>query len=101
MQKCALCGKYSNYKNMIHENSYIKTVENRTIEIKPKLNCKIYLILSAQCSIRKEIYVGKTKNSFSVRWNAHRSNWLKLLRNFNLVVVNSVKKQLVINTTNN
>ena len=70
---------------MIDENIYIKTVENRTIDIKPKLNCKSYGIYSAQCSICEEIYVGQTKNSFNVRWNAHRNNWKKFQRNSNLV----------------
>ena len=47
---CALCGKHSNYKDMIDENSYIKTVENRIINIKPKLYCKVteYILLSVQ-----------------------------------------------------
>ena len=83
-KNCALCGKY-NYKNMIDENSYIKTVENRIIDIKPKLNCKSYGIYSAQCTICKEIYVGQTKNSFNVRWNAHRNSWKKFQRNSDLV----------------
>ena len=83
-KNCALCGKY-NYKDMIDENSYIKTNENRIVNIKPKLNCKNYGIYSAQCTICKEIYVGQTKNSFNLRWNAHRNNWKKFQRNSKLV----------------
>ena len=70
---------------MIDENSYIKTNENRIVNIKPKLNCKNYGIYSAQCIICKEIYVGQTKNSFNLRWNAHRNNWKKFQRNSKLV----------------
>ena len=53
-KNCALRGKYSNYKDMIDENNYIKTVENRIINIKPKLNCKSYGIYSAQCTIARK-----------------------------------------------
>ena len=54
---------------MIDDNDYIKTIWNRKIELKPKLDCKSYAIYSAQCSICKEIYVGQTKNSINIRWN--------------------------------
>ena len=70
---------------MIDENSYIKTNENRIVNIKPKLNCKNYGIYSAQCTICKEIYVGQTKNSFNLRWNAQRNNWKKFQTNSKLV----------------
>ena len=47
---CTLCGKYSNYKNMIDENNYIKIDENRIIDINSKLNCKFmeYILLNVQ-----------------------------------------------------
>ena len=70
---------------MIDDNNYIKTVQNKIVKIKPKLNCKSYGIYSAQCTICKKIYVGQTKNNFNVRWNAHRNNWKKFQRNFNLI----------------
>ena len=70
---------------MIAENNYIKTVENRKIDIKPKLDCKSYGIYSAQYSKCKEIYVGQTKNSFNLRWNAHRYNWKKFQTNLNSI----------------
>ena len=78
----ALCGKYSSYKSMIDKNNYIRTLENRKIDIKPNLNCKSYGIYSAQYSICKKIYVGQTKNSFSLRWNANRNNWKKIQKFF-------------------
>ena len=65
----------------------MKTVKNRTIEIKPKLNCKRYGIYSAQCLICEEIYVGQTKNSFNVRWDAHKNSRKKFIRNFNSVCI--------------
>ena len=66
---------------MIDDNDYIKTIENRKIDVKPKLNCKSYAINSAQCSVCKKIYVGQIKNSFNVRWNAYRNNQKKSKRN--------------------
>ena len=63
---------------MLDENDYIKTIENRKIDVKPKLNCKSYVINSAQCSICKEIYVGQTKNSINIRWNQTCYKALKL-----------------------
>ena len=70
---------------MIDENDFIKTIGNKTYDIKPKLNCKSYDIYSAWCSICKEIYVGQTKNSFNVISNAHRNNWKIFQRNFNSI----------------
>ena len=74
----ALCGKYSSYKSMIDKNNYIRTLENRKIDIKPNLNCKSYGIYSAQYSICKKIYVGQTKNSINIRWNQTCYKALKL-----------------------
>ena len=59
---------------MVDENNFIKTKENRRIDIKSKLNCKNYGIYSAQCLKYKDIYVGQTKNGFDLRWNSHQTN---------------------------
>ena len=58
-KKCALCEHYSTYKNMIDENNFMTTKENRRIDIKSKLNCKKYGIYSAQRLKCKEIYMGQ------------------------------------------
>ena len=69
--KCALCGNFGKYKiSMVNKN---KTIRN--IKIKQNLNCKDYGIYAATCNICNEIYIGQTVNSFSTRWNTHRSTW--------------------------
>ena len=69
--KCALCGNFGKYKiSMVNKN---KTIKN--IKIKQNLNCKDYGIYAATCNICNEIYIGQTVNSFSTRWNTHRSTW--------------------------
>ena len=82
--KCALCGHYNKYDNMVDENEFIKTKENRTIKIRTVLNCKNYGIYAAKCLKCNDYYVGQTKNSFNTRWNAHRTNWKKFQRKFNV-----------------
>ena len=82
--KCALCGHYNKYNNMVDENEIIKTKENRKIKISSTLNCKNYGIYAARCLQCNEFYVGQTKNSFNTRWNTHRMNWKKFQRKFNL-----------------
>ena len=43
---------------MTDESDCINTIENINLDIKPKLFCKNYVIISAQCSMCKEICVG-------------------------------------------
>ena len=59
--------------------------QSKKKDTRPKLNCKRYGIYSAQWKIYKEICVGQTKNSFNVRWNAHKNSWKRFQPNFNLV----------------
>jgi len=73
--KCALCGNHGKHKNMINSTNYIYTNDNIKIKLKQNLNCSNYGIYSAQCNICKDIYVGQTKNKFSVRWSSHRHFW--------------------------
>ena len=82
MQTCALCGHYSTYKNMVHENNFIKTKENRIIDIKSNLNCKNYGIYSAKRLKCKEIYVGQNKHAFNLTWNSHRNNLKRFQKKF-------------------
>ena len=37
-----------------------------------------YGIYGAECKICQELYIGQTKNKFSVRWNSHRAKWKNL-----------------------
>ena len=46
--------------------------------MKQKLNCKNYGIYVTECKNCNMQYVGQTKNKFSVRWTAHKSNWKNL-----------------------
>ena len=69
---------------MVDENEFIKTKENRTIKIRTVLNCKNYGIYAAKCLKCNDYYVGQTKNSFNTKWNAHRTNWKKFPRKFNV-----------------
>ena len=79
---CSLCGNHGGYSNMIYEKDSITIHKNKSIKIKPNLNCKSYGIYAAICIRCGENYVGQTKNNFSIRWNQHRHNWKKFKSNF-------------------
>ena len=50
---------------------------NKYLNLKQKLKCKNYGIYVAECKNCNMQYAGQTKNKFSLRWTAHRSNWNK------------------------
>ena len=77
--KCGLCGKYGNLKNMVIDQDKIITKSGKEMKLKNNLTCKNYGIYGAQCKICKEIYIGQTKNKFSIRWNSHRKKWKDLI----------------------
>ena len=53
----------------------ILTIQGKTVQLKPNLNCKTYGIYVAVCTRCDSSYVGQTKNSFSKRRTAHRFKW--------------------------
>ena len=55
---------------MVNNN---KTIQN--IKIKEYLNYKNYGIYAATFNICNNLYIGKTMNSYTKRWNAHRNRW--------------------------
>ena len=71
--KCALCGNFKNYKNMV------KTVDSIILHSNSKKFIKTtsYGIYVTECKFCKMQYVGQTKNKFSTRWNNHCSFWNK------------------------
>ena len=48
------------------------------------MNCKTSGIYVALCTSCDSNYAGQTKNSFNIRWPAHRANWKKLKTKFNI-----------------
>ena len=60
---------------MVEKTSYIVSEKGRRFAITSHLGCKDYGIYVATCRICKQQYVGQTSESFSKRWNSHRSNW--------------------------
>ena len=49
--------------------------KTKTFPLNQKLTWADYGIYVATCVICHEQYVAQTKNKFSKRWSAHRSNW--------------------------
>ena len=70
-----------NIKNTVFDKE-ILTIQGKTIKLKPNLNFKSYGIYVAICTRCNSNYVGKTKNSFTTRWTAHRFNWKWSKSNF-------------------
>ena len=72
--KCALCGNFKNYKNMVKTvGSIISHSNSKTLDLKKHLTCKTCGIYVVKCKFCKMQYVGQTKNKFSTRWKNHRS----------------------------
>ena len=66
--KCALCGNFKNYKNMVKTVDYITSHSNsKKFNLKQHLTCKNYGIYVAECKFCKMQYLGQTKNKFSTR----------------------------------
>lgn len=80
--RCGLCGNHSNLRNMVSEKNSIK-IKNKTIKLNNNnMNCKSYGIYAAMCKLCRKYYVGQTKNSFSSRFNGHRTTWKNYYRRF-------------------
>ena len=60
---------------MVVSTNCIVTKNNARIFFFQNLSCSNYGIYAAQCLKCKHIYVGQTKNKFSVRWTSHRYFW--------------------------
>ena len=55
----------------------IKTPTGKTFRLRTALICSDWGIYVATCLTCNQQYVGQTCNSFSIRWNGHRSMWKK------------------------
>ena len=71
--KCSLCGKHGNNPNMVISTGFITSENNKKLFLTQRLTCDNYGIYAAQCKLCHQIYVGQTKNKFSVRWTNHRT----------------------------
>ena len=80
-EKYALCRNHGKRKNMVFDKE-ILTIQGKTINMKPNLNCKSYDIYVAICTRCDSNYVGQTENSFSTKYTAHRFNWNRSKLNF-------------------
>ena len=62
---------------MVSEKNKIK-IKTKTIKLNnSNMNCKSFGIYAAMCKLCGNYYVGQTKNSFSSRFNGHRTTWRK------------------------
>jgi len=71
---CAPCGCNGKHnKSMVPRVSQIMS-KTKTFPLNQNLTCPNYGIYVATCVLCHEQYVGQTKNKYSKRWSAHRSN---------------------------
>ena len=73
--KCALCANHEKHLSMVPHTDCISNKNGKKIMLNQNLNCMNFRIDAAQCRKCTEIYVGQTKNGFSVRWTSHRNFW--------------------------
>ena len=73
--KCALCGNFGSYKNMVITTSSLSNEAVRLFRLRQSLDCSNLGIYAARCCICAEFYVGQTKNRFNVRWSGQRTSW--------------------------
>ena len=73
--KCALCGNHGQHSSMVQTVNAVTNKDGISIHLFQNLNCFNFGIYAAQCTICNQLYIGQTKNKFSVRWAAHRSFW--------------------------
>ena len=65
--KCALCGNFKNYKNMVKTvGSLISHLNSKKFNLKQQLTCKNYGIYIAECKFCKMQQVGQMKINFSI-----------------------------------
>ena len=81
---CALCGNFGRSKSMVKSKNFIQTTSDITVRLTQNLTCSNYGIYAAQCKICNEVYVGQTKNRFSIRWSGHRSFWKTKIHQLNV-----------------
>ena len=74
---CGLCGNFGSLENMVTCSDTIKTPTGKTFRLRTMLICSDWGIYAATCLICNHQYVGQACNSFSTRWNGHRSMWKK------------------------
>ena len=60
---------------MVISTSFITTENNKKLFLTQRLTCDNYVIYAAQCKLCHQIYVGQTKNKFSIGWTNHRTFW--------------------------
>ena len=72
---CSLCGKHDNNPSMVISTSFIATENNKKLFLTQHFTCDNYGIYAAQCKLCHQIYVGQTKNKFSIRSTNHRTFW--------------------------
>lgn len=93
--KCKLCGHWGTSKNMVNVTSSITAEDGSRHKIRDQINCKDSGIYCASCNLcrnnynKTRIYVGQTSQSFSERWNGHRSKY----KSKNLNINNSKNSQ--------
>ena len=68
---------------MVIDKKFV-TIQDKKVKLKSNLNCKSSGIYVALCTNCDSNYVGQTKNSFSIRWSAHRANLKKIKTKFNI-----------------
>ena len=77
--RCGLCGNFGSMQNMVLATDKIRLPNGKDFTIKSTITCKHQGIYAAKCIQCHQYYVGQTNNSFSTRWNAHRSSWKKMI----------------------
>ena len=60
---------------MVISTSFITTENNKKLFLTQRLTCDNYGIYAAQCQLCHQIYIGQTKNKFSIRWTNRRTFW--------------------------
>ena len=73
--QCSLCGKHGNNPNMVISTSFITTENNKKLFLTQHFTCDNYGIYAVQCKLCHQIYIGQTKNKFSIRSTNHRTFW--------------------------
>ena len=79
--RCGLCGNHGSLRNMVLKTQDIQLKNGKKITIKDAVTCKDKGIYAAKCTQCQAYYVGQTITSFSTRWNTHRLNWRKMIKN--------------------
>ena len=73
--KCSLCGKHGNNFSMVIPSSFITIENDKRFFFAQRLTCANYGTYAAQCKLCHQIYLGQTKNKFSIIWTNHCTFW--------------------------